>query len=228
MSQVARWAAFWSVILACVGFVGYVAVHGARPRPADTIAVTTPTPSPTKPPTVGLFIGDSYVAGSGTVTQSSTFAPLSCAKLGWICYYDAQSGAGYLSRGSGNEPGSYPDRLDDDKVYLPDVVVVSGGRADLGSGSVRSTATKYFRALKSQFASSKLVVLQPFWPGTDPPYPVQTLQEEVRLAAQAAGAKYVSTSGWLSNSMMTDGGGLPDAAGHRAIAAKLVKVLSKD
>ena len=228
MSHLARVVAFWAVVLASLGFTGYVAVHGARPRAEASVPVVMPTPSPTKPPTVGLFIGDSYTAGSTGVGQGSTFAARACATLGWICYYDAEPGAGYVSRGYGTEKASYPDRLDGDAIYLPDVVVVSGGRADLGSGGVQAAATRYLADLAEQFDSAKIYVLEPFWPSTTPPMEVRALQRQVREAARAADVTWIPTSGWLQEALMADDGVLPDAGGHEAMAAKLVTALTHE
>jgi hypothetical protein len=87
-----------------------------------------------------LFVGDSDTLG----TQAAPgFPTVTCRALGWNCQVDAQTGTGYRSSGDGSDASSRPygARLAKDVARFPNVsiVVVTGGRADLGrSGEARA------------------------------------------------------------------------------------------
>ncbi|MFI7589608.1 SGNH/GDSL hydrolase family protein [Spongisporangium articulatum] len=234
MSSAARWTAFWVVVVGCLGFVAFVATHGVKPPPAadgvlySAPATTAASPTPTVDPTVALFVGDAYTVGSGTGSKPNSFASRACTTLKWTCYYDAQASSGYVTAGvqsNGTQSKTYGDRLKADKKYTPDVVVVSGGRADSGKAGVQAAATDYLEAVTKQFSDAKLVVLEPFWNNATPTQQIVAVRTAVQKAADAAGATYVSTTDWLTDAQIGPDGVLPTTSGHKALAKKLVAAL---
>lgn len=179
-------------------------------------------------PTAALFVGDSYTAGGGEVKASGTFASLTCDRMGWTCYKDAQGGTGYTTDGKVNDPTFTPylARLGHTRASLrPDVVVVSGGRNDIGAAGERAATRRYMAAVHTAFPKARLVVLSPFWNDDRPPPVLVEVREAVRAAAARQRADWVDTTGWLSPRLMGRDGVHPTAEGHYALAARLVTVL---
>jgi lysophospholipase L1-like esterase len=97
-----------------------------RPQPADQVRKTM------------LFIGDSYVAGTGL--DETSYGCMAAARMGWYCKVSAGPGTGYVSGGPTNrfeleyigESKSFDERLAGLALtYNPDIVVLDGGRNDV-------------------------------------------------------------------------------------------------
>lgn len=115
-----------------------------RPHHTEIVAdrgVTTPTvasSSSIAPRPTLLFIGDSYVAGTGR--DETTYGCMAAARMGWFCKVAAGPGTGYISGGPANrfqleyigQSTSFDERLGGLALkYQPNVVVLDGGRNDL-------------------------------------------------------------------------------------------------
>jgi lysophospholipase L1-like esterase len=102
------------------------AAHVGRPQPVDEARKTM------------LFIGDSYVAGTGL--DETSYGCMAAARMGWYCKVSAGPGTGFISGGPTNrfeldyigESKSFDERLAGLALsYNPDIVVLDGGRNDL-------------------------------------------------------------------------------------------------
>jgi lysophospholipase L1-like esterase len=177
----------------------------------------------TRPPAV-LFIGDSYTAGGGTVSAPLTFADLTCDRLGWNCYKDAQGGTGYTANGKVNDPAftPYAGRLKRTRATVkPDVVIISGGRNDVGARGEAAAVTQYVTSVRAAFPGARLIVLSPFWNDDSPPEVLLDVRAATRTGAVRAGATWVDTTGWLDPSLMGPDDVHPLASGHEMIARRL-------
>ncbi|BBZ34869.1 SGNH/GDSL hydrolase family protein [Mycolicibacterium confluentis] len=111
----------------------------ARPavaaNPADDAG---PAPSASRERPSVLFIGDSYTGGRGVPEMSPSC--LAAVRMGWQCQLSAVPGTGYISGGPANRftvneyigrSTSFAERIPGLAAkYLPDIVVLDGGRND--------------------------------------------------------------------------------------------------
>lgn len=178
----------------------------------------------TGPPAV-LFVGDSYTAGGGTVGAPFTFADLTCDRLGWSCYKDAQGGTGYTADGKVNDPAytPYAGRLKRTRATVrPDLVIVSGGRNDVGASGEAAAVARYLSAARAAFPSARIIVLSPFWNDDRPPQVLRDVHTATRDGAARVAATWIDTTGWLDPSMMGPDDVHPTAAGHEQLARRLI------
>jgi lysophospholipase L1-like esterase len=136
----------WGDIAAVVVAVAVVAGLGYALRPQHTPLVTVEpaaarvdrAQSADETRKTMLFIGDSYVAGTGL--DETSYGCMAAARMGWYCKVSAGPGTGYVSGGPANrfeleyigESTSFDERLPSLALkYKPDVVVLDGGRNDL-------------------------------------------------------------------------------------------------
>ena len=198
--------------------------------PAYKSNYVLPTPAP--PPTVALFIGDSYTAGALDTRADSTYAHQVCAVLKWICFYDAQGGTGFTATGKVNDPTFTPyiDRLDHDRtMWLPTVVIVTGGRNDTATApdAEEAAVRKYLGAVRAAFPSARIVEVEPFWDDSTSPKPIATIRAQTLAAASEIGATWIPTEGWLKRSLIGSDGVHPTGPGHAHLAVQLVSALQQ-
>jgi hypothetical protein len=187
---------------------------------------------------VALFIGDSYAAGSGGAGVERSFACLTARAMGWVCRNDGEPGTGYTNAGKvhGTANDTYPLRALRPADTRPsgtapevDVVVVTGGRNDSGSGVPERLAAAglTFDRLRVTYPAARLVVVGPFWVDDDVPPSLLAFDEGLRQEAGARGLTFVSPiherwltteqrSRWISGDDVQ-----PRVAGHQRIAALL-------
>jgi lysophospholipase L1-like esterase len=220
------------VALACVAFAVFTLLS---PRalsetyvPPAGLPATGALASTDRAPTA-LFVGDSYTAGTLGITAYQTFPQLTCNTLGLTCNLDGEGSTGYQADGHKISDAfrPYADRLAHDvKNYEADLVIVSGGRNDIGEpGSEYKAAHTYFLAVQRAYPQARLVVVEPFWTSKAPPLTVRRLRADVRRAAHAVGAVYLPTNGWLTKGSVASDGVHPNREGHRQLAARLTTSL---
>jgi lysophospholipase L1-like esterase len=221
------------VALACLAFAtftlfaprarsyAYVPAPGVQHTAA---ALTFGSHTPT-----ALFVGDSYTAGALGITSLETFPGQTCNALGLTCNLDGEGSTGYQSDGHklSRRFSPYQGRLKDDaKLYEADLVVVSGGRNDIGEpGSEFVAARTYFRSVRQAYPKARLVVVEPFWTSRTPPVLVRRLRADVRRAAHSVGAVYLPSNGWLKKGSVAYDGVHPNREGHRQLAERLTTAL---
>jgi lysophospholipase L1-like esterase len=197
-----------------------------RPSPAAQARIAAAEEAAAARPTVVLFVGDSYTAGGGQVGPPYTFAELVCAEKAWACYKDAQGGTGYTADGKVNDPGytPYVGRLARTKANIrPDVVIVSGGRNDVGSSREAKATAAYLSSVRAAFPKARLVVLSPFWGDARPPQVLLDVRRAVADAAVRVDATVINTNGWLAPELMGPDAVHPTKAGHRRLADELIR-----
>jgi lysophospholipase L1-like esterase len=194
----------------------------ARPSP-------TPSASATPRPLLGAFLGDSYAFGHGASEPSKRWANLVSLNKGWSEANLSQEATNYSTAG---EPHftSYTARLSAVVATGAQIVVVSGGRGDVGVGSAqfRGDVRATFAGIRAGLPKARLIVVSPTW-GNDPaPQRMTALISIVKEEAKRAGATYLDIGEPLfgHSSMMDVDGWHPNDAAHAAIAAALEKALA--
>jgi acyl-CoA thioesterase I len=184
--------------------------------------------SATHRPLLVAFLGDSYAFGHGASKPSKRWANLVSVNKGWSEANLSQEATNYSTAG---EPGltSYRARLSAVVATGAQIVVVSGGRGDVGVGSAqfRSDVRSTFAAIHAGLPHARLIVVSPTW-GNDPAPALLVAQISiVKDEASRAGATYLDIGEPLFGhfSMMDVDGWHPNDAGHAAIAAAVEKAL---
>jgi len=132
-------AAVVAAVVVVAGLAVAIRPHdtGIAAAPAATATVDRTSTTTVSRPTL-LFIGDSYVAGTGR--DETTYGCMAAARMGWLCKVAAGPGTGYISGGPANrfqleyigQSTSFDERLAGLALkYQPNVVVLDGGRNDL-------------------------------------------------------------------------------------------------
>ena len=110
------------------------------------------------------------------------------------------------------------------------MVVVSGGRNDVTDNLAfaATRARRLFQQLRLKLPSATIVAVSPMWGDSPKSQPLKQVAHLVRLAAEHAGATYLSVSDPILGhpGFMADPGH-PDDLGYAAIAAAVEKQLSK-
>jgi acyl-CoA thioesterase I len=206
-------------------------VSAALPMATQTTTQPSPTPSAsaTAGPQIVAFLGDSYAAGTGASTQSKRWADLVSLKQGWVEKNLSDNTTSYSTAG---EPGgtSYSSRLTAVVATGAQIVVVSGGRNDVGvaAGQFRGDVRATFAGIQAGLPRARIIVVSPTW-GNDPaPQRLTDLISIVKAEAERAGATYLDIGEPLfgQSSMMDVDGWHPNDAGHAAIAAAVERALA--
>jgi lysophospholipase L1-like esterase len=196
--------------------------------PAQPTPTPTPSASATTRPLLVAFLGDSYAFGHGASQPSKRWANLVSVTKGWRQANLSQEATNYSTAG---EPHftSYRARLSAVVATGAQIVVVSGGRGDVGVGSAqfRSDVRATFAGIRAGLPKARLIVVSPTW-GNDPaPARLIALISIVKDEAARAGATYLDIGEPLfgHSNMMDVDGWHPNDAGHAAIAAAVEKAL---
>ena len=196
-------------------------IQPAQPSP-------TPSASATTRPKLVAFLGDSYAFGYGASKPSKRWVNLVSLNEGWSEANLSQEATNYSTAG---EPAftSYRARLGAVVATGAQIVVVSGGRNDVGVGAAqfREDVRATFAGIRAGLPKARLIVVSPTW-GNDPaPEPMTALISIVKAEAKRAGATYLDIGEPMfgHSSMMDVDGWHPNDAGHAAIAAAVERVL---
>jgi lysophospholipase L1-like esterase len=183
---------------------------------------------PSGPGPIVAFLGDDWTSGTGASNRSKRFTTLVSTALHLRERNLGVAGSGYGKQG--RSAGDYFSRIADVVAAGPAVVVVSGGRNDIGEsvGFVRSHARRLFQVLRSRLPQTTVVALQPMWGASPPPPALRRVIHAVRKAASAAGVDYIGFPDPLRHhpELMADDAH-PNDAGYAAIAAALEKHLTR-
>jgi lysophospholipase L1-like esterase len=189
---------------------------------APSSSATTSTPSATKI----TFLGDDYTAGVGANPQSRSWTQLVGKQLHAEVTVVGESGAGYAKK-SGNGK-TYSSLLDKVVASAPDLIVVSGGRNDVGDApSTLHAATRaLFANLHQRLPNARLLAIAPWWGDSPHPGSLKAVDQAVRSGVRAAGGKYLNKSDPLGGhpAFMKDAAD-PNNKGYRAIAASVASAI---
>jgi lysophospholipase L1-like esterase len=237
------------VLLAIAVFAaaGYVVVHrtrvadaGVTPAlPSVTTSATpsvtlttspaagTPTPSgsgSTAPPTPPLvaFLGDDWTAGAGASPTSKRFTTLVCARLGLRELNYGLRGSGYAKQGRSG--GDYASQVPNIVAARPAMVVVTGGRNDVGEDPsfAGGQAHRLIEKLRSRLPRASIVIVAPMWGDSAEPSTLRKLATNLKRDAAAVGATYLNLPDPIRghpNEIAT--AARPNDAGYAAIARAL-------
>ena len=233
------------VVPLTVALVAFTLLHTPSPPvpaavPTATQTTTTqPSPAPaaratasataTAGPQIVAFLGDSYAFGTGASTQSKRWADLVSLKQGWVEKNLSDNSTSYSTVGA---PGStsYRSRLNAVVATGAQIVVVSGGRNDVGvaAGQFRGDVRATFAGIHAGLPRARIIVVSPTW-GNDPaPQPLTDLISIVKAEAERAGATYLDIGEPMfgQSSMVGADGWHPNDAGYAAIAAAVERALA--
>jgi lysophospholipase L1-like esterase len=189
---------------------------------APSSGATTSPPSATKI----TFLGDDYTAGVGANPQSKSWTQLVGKQLHVEVTVVGESGAGYAKKsGDGKMYSSLVDKV---VASTPDLVVVSGGRNDVGdaSSTLHAAAHALFASLHQKLPNARLLAIAPWWGDSPHPAPLNTVDQAVRSGVRAAGGKYVNKPDPLGGhpGFMKDAAD-PNNKGYRAIADSVTSAI---
>jgi len=212
---------------------GFTAQNLGSPSPSGShgvLGVSTSLASASSTPTSSssavqiVFLGDDYTAAVGAPGHGFTGAVAN--QLGAHKLTVASPGAGYAKPGTDHH--AYLDLEQQVVADHPDVVVVSGGRNDIGDdpATLRDDAKQLFARLHHDLPDATLVAVAPWWGDSAHPADLKPVDDAVRTGVQAAGGTYLDLADPLAGHpswMATDAD--PNARGYQAIATSLVAAL---
>jgi lysophospholipase L1-like esterase len=202
----------------------------AQPSPTPSARPLPPPPaSATRAGQIVAFLGDSYAAGAGASRPSNGWTYRVSHHLGWVEKNLSQITASYSTTG---EPGetSYRARIPALVATGAQVVVVSGGRADVhvGATQFRSDVRATLAGIHAALPKAKIMVVSPTWGNSPAPARLTALITIVRAEAVRAGVTYLDIGEPMVGNpgLMAADGWQPNDAGHAAIAAAVEKALA--
>lgn len=203
-----------------------VVAAGAMLVGASTLRPSTQEAADAEP--VVLLLGDSYTAGVGASDRAHSWAGIVASDEGWRVRNLARGGTGYESTVEGDSAAaacgrsacpSFGQMAAEGAALLPDIVVVSGGRNDIGDDAAPGAVRAFFADLASAYPHSRIYVTNVLW-HQDAPESVDALSAVVRAEAERAGATVLDIGQPLASDaeMLAPDGIHPSDAGHAAIA----------
>jgi len=219
--------------LAAVAVVSLAVIAVNRPAVVSTYVAPadafSPAPTQTPMPTA-VFIGDSYTAGTGSTSTDHAFPTLVAAAEGWHLENLGRGGTGYLATSGKLGCGlaycpNYREMIAAAKKVDPTIVVVSGGRNDLGKAGVAKQVTGFYTDLRAAFPKATILATSPLWDDDPAPALIGSLGGEVKTAVKAVGGTYLDIGEPLlghADDVISDGVH-PNDGGHALIAAAISK-----
>jgi acyl-CoA thioesterase-1 len=186
----------------------------------------------TTAPLRAVFLGDSWVGGTGIEGGGPTdgYAGRAAAVLKWNATYIKGGGTGY-TRGNGiddtPENGPFIDRVQIAIDAAPDVVVVQGSTNDYAASgeAIEAAANEVYAALRAGLPDVKLYVMGASNVPDADPAAMDVSRAAVAKAAAANGATFIDSNGWLDlNTDFTDGFH-PNLGGHQKVGDRLAAAI---
>lgn len=196
-------------------------------------------PEPTAAPEAQrvVFIGDSYTSGAGSAS-SGGFVQVLSDRMGWAVENLGVGGTGYVV-GTQQDPEkarlacgrnycpNYPEQIDAAAAFTPDIVIVSGGRNNVGLpvDDLRDAISAFYRDLRAALPDADIWATSPLWDDDRPPAALAELSAEVELAVSAVDGRFLGIGQPLVGhpERVVDDGKHPNDAGHRAIARAIAQ-----
>lgn len=203
----------------------------------------SPLPAPA---TRAVWFGDSITQGSGTTFLPWCYAAQASDLLGWDePDVIGQGGTGYVTANAANQNGNFAAHALDD-IIDPDVIVIAGGRNDVGTGAgaVQAAATALFTDLHDAFPGVPVIALAPWYTtSTADLAALPAVNAQIAAAAAATGVAYIDSLGeqWVTGTGRvgaTTGTGNadivisadqthPSQAGHDYYARRVAQAISE-
>ncbi len=210
-------------------------VHPGR----GPVSLGSSSASPTAPRIRAVFFGDAIVAGANAGRGNPTFCDVSSHLLGWSDSLFGYPGSGYTTAGAFRGGRDYIARIQQLRGYSVDVVVIEGGRNDVGAplAALRDQAGKVIRAARLLVPRARLVLMGPYSVVATPPAALVAADATLRDLAAADGIPYVdplaeqwitggTQAGAVGGSYIASDGLYPNAAGHDYFGHRLAEDLT--
>lgn len=199
--------------------------------PTEAAADSTPSSDTDEDLPVAVFVGASYATGAGATFPESRWTALLAEQQGWDEVNLAQGGTGYLASPvvDGAERLAYGDLVDQIIAPEPDVVVISGGRDDVGQPpfEIQQAATSLFGQLTQALPNAQIFVVNPWWDATEQPIGLAEVAGAVEAAASQTGVTYIDTGQPLSDpALLSENIVDPNDQGHLALAEAVAQAIS--
>lgn len=184
--------------------------------------------------TVAIFIGDSYAAGTGASSPERRWTTLVSETEGWQEHNFAFGGTGYVTTAGKAGCGksfcpAYLEALNQALAATPKpgVIVVSGGRNDLGSNGRDAAVARFFDEVCLDKGGAQVIVVAPLWQSDQAPASLTTLSREVEEQSSRCGIRFIDLGSPLdgTESTVANDGIHPNDGGHEAIAEAFEKLI---
>jgi acyl-CoA thioesterase-1 len=226
-----------------IAFTGWVIGRDQTSAATDPGSRISTRPLSTSTASTGprdvLILGDSYAAGTGASRPERRWVNLLAAAENWKIANYAQGGTGYLTEiESGGQRAcgaarclNYADMLAAavDANVSPDIVLVSGGRNDLGEepGQVGVAIRSLYVKIRKSFPAATIYAVNPLWDDGNAPNAFPKLRATVTAAVENVRGTLLNIGQPLKgrSSRVIRDGVHPNDAGHKAIAEAVEKAL---
>lgn len=223
------------VLLVGVLAAGLSGAALSQPAPSSTArphvdALPSSAPTPEIPDMKVAFLGDSYTNGTGADPVEKRWTSQVAAAFHWEELNYGQGGTGYASQGpTPPTTAAYVDRISDLIAKAPDVVIVAGGRNDLGvdTAQVSEHVTATFAAIRAGLPNAQVFAINPWFDARETPPRLDALAAEVKTAVESIGGVYLPTGQPLLGhpEFLIADEIHPNTAGHSAFADSVTAAL---
>ncbi|GAA0394332.1 hypothetical protein Acor_66200 [Acrocarpospora corrugata] len=206
------WLSICGLVTGCASAVGETAI------PAPPLV-------PFRTPVV-MFVGDSFVVGSGPVDTWDAYPAETARALGWQLITAGGRGAGFVAKGKVDRTFGQSFTRELSWRPEPDLVVLAGGHNDRKQASkVRAAAIRLVHRVKARWPKARVVLVGPIWL-KKPPKAAVKVRNAVAKAAWLTGVPFADplTQKWTKGDLLPDGTH-PTLTGHRRLAQWLVAIL---
>jgi acyl-CoA thioesterase-1 len=187
---------------------------------------------------VVVALGDSYTAGAGASSRSNAWVSIVAGAEEWQLQNLARGGTGFTTAVTGDgaplacgraDCPSFTDMAAEGASFLPDIVIVSGGRnnARLPLEQVSSDMRTFFDELTTAYPEAQIIVTNALWDDTEPPPSIAAMSDVLKEEAGRVGATFLNIGQPLQGSpeKVAQDGVHPSDAGHQAIADAVLAAL---
>jgi lysophospholipase L1-like esterase len=166
-----------------------------------------------------VVIGDSFSAGyNGYGVGAKGWPAIVADRYDLNLKLNAVVGTGYVKT-TGGLANSYANRWRIGLTASTDVVIVAGSQNDKNEtpSAVYSKVRAVDNAIATVAPNATVVFIGPMWGATDPTW-AQPIEDAVRSAAAAQGARFIDGSHWMSKHPTLIYDNHPTDGGHAVIA----------
>lgn len=180
---------------------------------------------------LAVFVGDSYTYGEGLPADDRglRWTSLVSAERGWEEYNVGCSGAGYARPGPVCGTDYRGETAPLAPEAAPDVIIVSGGRNDLGfpEDRVAEAVEATYADLAARYPGACVVAVSAIGDVGEPPAGLDALNREVAESARAHGGVFVDIGAPLRGrpDLLGPDRMHPNVAGHAVLAEALLAAL---
>lgn len=175
----------------------------------------------TPQPPVVAFLGDSYIVGARAI-EGERWADLVSAHYGWEQHNFGWSDTGYADPGQWMGGDIYASRIPELIKSDPDIVIVAGGRNDIGQDEekIRAAVRQTFSELRDGLPDTPIYVLSPWWGDSEYPAELARIGQIIEGESAAFDVIYLEVGNPMlgQTAWMDEDGVHPIAPGYAAMA----------